>query len=269
MIKTTPRTKGWKEKVERSKKNGPRNTIYWVKAQRRMEDGTLLKNAKWRTSSTYNGSWKDNQKHGFGVQMYANGDKYEGMWRANKRHGSGTLWIQSDRNGILRKLYTGDWANDQMDGKGTMYFENGDKYEGMWRGNQRFGRGKLIYNDGDVYVGQWNGNLRCGYGCLFKASGDQFEGMWLDDLREGKGSYIFKETGKMLLGEWVNDHPKCVVYADVSQLEELRNDIEMALRRGTPEGRYPVCVDCVYYEYSRGLVYLCYSEYNITRVCII
>ena len=85
------------------------------------------------------------------------------------RHGSGTLWILTKKNGILRKLYTGDWAKDKMDGRGTMYFENGDKYEGMWRENLRFGKGKLVYNDGDMYIGQWNLDKRCGY-CLLYTS---------------------------------------------------------------------------------------------------
>ena len=214
------------EKSKRSNKNGPRNTIYWVKPQHRHEDGTLLKNTKWRTSTTYNGSWKDNKKHGFGVQMYANGDKYEGMWKDNLRHGSGTLWILTKKNGILRKLYTGDWARDKMEGRGTMYFENGDKYEGLWRENMRFGQGKLVYNDGDMYVGQWNLDQRCGYGCLFKSNGDQFEGMWLRDAREGRGSYYFKETSKMIVGEWVDDYPKCVIYCEADEIDDVRKEID-------------------------------------------
>ena len=215
------------EKSARSNKNGPRNTIYWVKPQHRHEDGTLLKNTKWRTSTTYNGSWKDNKKHGFGVQIYGNGDKYEGMWSENMRHGSGTLWILTKKNGILRKLYTGDWSGDKMEGRGTMYFENGDKYEGMWKENLRFGKGKLVYNDGDVYIGQWNLDKRCGYGCLFKSTGDQFEGMWLDGKREGKGSYFFKETGKMIVGEWVDDRPKCVVYSEMDEIDEVQEQIHL------------------------------------------
>lgn len=220
----------WKDKIEKSMKNGTRNTIYWVKPQHKHEDGTLLKNTKWRTSTTYNGCWKNNKKDGFGVQIYGNGSKYEGMWENNMRHGSGTLWVTYKKNKALRKLYTGDWAYDKMEGKGTMYFDNGDKYEGMWKANQRFGKGKLLYNNGDLYVGQWNLDTRCGYGCLFKASGDQFEGMWLNNEREGRGSYFFKNTNKIIVGEWINDNPKCVIYCDINTSKQIKNDIDHHLK---------------------------------------
>lgn len=80
----------------KAQKNGPHSTIYWVKQQKKFEDGSF-KGEKWRASSKYTGSWHDNQKSGFGIQVYENGDKYEGGWNQGKREGQGTLWVQDEK----------------------------------------------------------------------------------------------------------------------------------------------------------------------------
>ena len=71
------------------------------------EDGSEKSN-KWSGSHKYVGDWKNNQKEGFGIQYYANGDKFEGGWTKNKRHGQGTYWVADAKN-KLRREYTGDW----------------------------------------------------------------------------------------------------------------------------------------------------------------
>ena len=42
-------------------------------------------------NDTYVGSWKDDQRHGYGVHTFANGDKYEGEYKYDKRNGHGNL----------------------------------------------------------------------------------------------------------------------------------------------------------------------------------
>ena len=74
-------------------------------------------------------------------------------------------------------------------------------------------------------------DTRCGYGCLFKSSGDQFEGMWLNNKREGKGSYFFKDTNKMIVGEWVDDCPNCVVYCDIKSSNKIKKEIDFKLKK--------------------------------------
>lgn len=109
----------------KANKNGPHATIYWVKQQSKFEDGSF-KGGEWRTSTKYIGSWEDNQKSGFGIQFYENGDKYEGGWHKNRRNGQGTLWVLDNKKN-LRRRYTGDWINDKKDGRGTMFFPNEDR----------------------------------------------------------------------------------------------------------------------------------------------
>nr|CEL73338.1 TPA: Junctophilin-3 [Toxoplasma gondii VEG] len=40
----------------------------------------------------YRGEWKDNKRHGFGIQTYLDGSTYEGQWREDRRHGHGIMW---------------------------------------------------------------------------------------------------------------------------------------------------------------------------------
>lgn len=53
---------------------------------------------------------------------------------------------------------------------------------------------------------------------MTKANGDNFEGNWIGGKREGKGSYFFRSSGKVIIGEWVNDMPKTAIISDI-QLE--------------------------------------------------
>jgi hypothetical protein len=205
----------WKLNDQKANKNGAHNTIYWVKPQKQYEDGSYKgKGQKWRTSHKYTGSWKDNMKHGFGIQVYENGDKYEGGWHENTRNGQGTLWVR-DQKKSLRRRYTGDWLSDMKEGRGTMFYENEDRYDGYWSQNQPTGEGRMIYSNGDVYVGQWSFGKRSGYGALTKRNGDHFEGNWVNDKREGQGSYFFAEKNQLFVGEYVEDQPKCGIYSEV------------------------------------------------------
>lgn len=139
-----------------------------MKQQKKFEDGSF-KGEKWRTSSKYTGAWKDNQKAGFGIQVFENGDKYEGGWLAGKREGQGTLWVLDEKKN-LRRRYTGDWVNDKKEGRGTMFYDNEDRYDGFWSQNRPCGEGRMIYKNGDVYVGSWDVGKRSGYGVLTKYS---------------------------------------------------------------------------------------------------
>ena len=136
------------------------------------EDGSE-KPKKWIGSNKYVGEWKDNKKHGFGIQYFENGNKYEGGWSENKRHGQGTFWVCDAKN-KLRREYTGDWETDQKKGRGTMFFKIGDRYDGMWMESKPHGEGRMIYANGDVYEGMWFMGKRSGYGVMTKRCGDHF-----------------------------------------------------------------------------------------------
>lgn len=61
---------------------------------------------------------------------YPNGDRYEGEIEESqgKRHGKGTMFYNTGER------YIGEWNMDQETGHGIKYFADGNKYEG----NKRF-----------------------------------------------------------------------------------------------------------------------------------
>jgi hypothetical protein len=212
----------WKTNDIKANKQGPHSKVYWVKEQSKQEDGTYLR-VRWKINNCYQGNWKDNKKCGFGIQFFENGDKYEGEWLDNKKHGYGTYWVKNEKKKLVRS-FTGQFFADHKNGKGTMYFSNGDRYDGHWENNEMSGFGRMVYSNGDVYVGHWANDERNGYGVFTKNNGDYYEGNWLMNKREGYGSYYFSESQKVIIGEWVNDSPKVSVLYKADQ--ESQDDVD-------------------------------------------
>jgi hypothetical protein len=46
-------------------------------------------------------------------------------------------------------------------------------------------------------------------------------GFWRDDKKEGSGSYFWVSTGKVLVGEWVDDIPKSGVYMKAGENPDM------------------------------------------------
>lgn len=73
----------------------------------------------------------------------------------------------------------------------------------------------MIYSNGDIYEGSWLNDLKHGYGILEKKNGDKYYGHWNIGLKEGQGYYYYSSTGKIYLGEWHEDAPRCGIFTDV------------------------------------------------------
>ncbi|CAE7520464.1 MORN3 [Symbiodinium sp. CCMP2456] len=208
----------WKKHDRKAMKTGQRGTIYWVGKQIIAEDGS--KTGQVEKGASYQGEWDNNEKNGYGVQVFPNGQKYEGQWANGMRNGEGTLWVPFGKAKKLRKLYVGGWKNDKRHGRGTCFFKDGQFFQGDWTQGKMNGQGLLRYSNGDLYIGEWSNGLRSGQGTLTKANGDCYEGFWLNDKREGSGSYFYAESGKVFVGEWVNDLPKAGVYTQANSNPE-------------------------------------------------
>jgi len=52
---------------------------------------------------------------------------------------------------MINKQLSGEFRNDKMNGKGTYYFVNGNKYTGDWIDDRRTGQGVFIWSNGDRY----------------------------------------------------------------------------------------------------------------------
>lgn len=85
--------------------------------------GVSSSNVRWM----YSGESINNERHGFGVCHWENGDRYEGSWANNKTHGYG-IYVQGDG-----ARYDGQFFEHRMHGFGVCVFLDGDRQEGEWR----------------------------------------------------------------------------------------------------------------------------------------
>ncbi|KXZ53902.1 hypothetical protein GPECTOR_6g820 [Gonium pectorale] len=192
----------WKTADQKAQKEGPHHTVYWTTGER------------------YQGSWKDNKKHGKGTVIYKNNDKYEGDWANDMRHGLGTLWLYRDGKYVVR--YNGEWRNDQPTGHGTFFADNGDTYEGEWLNGKRHGKGRAVYGGrpvdgfgGDVYEGYFENDVKSGPGTMMYANGDVYEGLWANDQKNGTGTYFYMSKGKRFDGVWADGAIRCGTYSEI------------------------------------------------------
>ena len=75
---------------------------------------------------------------------------FVGEIKGKKRHGFGTYTWADDGC-----YYTGQWVNDQQNGKGTMTFKNGTRFEGDFFKNNIHGNGVLTTAIGERISGQF------------------------------------------------------------------------------------------------------------------
>jgi TonB family protein len=66
--------------------------------------------------SKYNGEFRNDIRHGWGVFTFTNGDQYSGMWRQDKREGYGFQTFKDDKGSTYR--YSGLWRDGLKHGEG-------------------------------------------------------------------------------------------------------------------------------------------------------
>lgn len=106
-----PKEQLWKVNDRKAQKNGMNRAIFGVKTHV-IKDTIKRRNVKamektWDIGNIYQGEWKNNQKHGYGIQVWAVGNKYEGDWANGLCEGHGIFWVKHKEE--LRKVYAGNW----------------------------------------------------------------------------------------------------------------------------------------------------------------
>ena len=174
--------------------------------------------------STYEGQWVDGVPHGCGtatgtVQPYTytgewdNGWRvhgqethadwtYEGQYLVDEFHGQGVHEArEAQYKGIFDEgnfrhgtvtypdgtVYTGQWANYKMNGRGTRSHADGHTYSGEWR------EGYLTYGEhlapnGRKYVGEFSKGVYEGRGTLIRTSGTKCTGRFHKGKLHGSGT---------------------------------------------------------------------------------
>eukprot|EP01105_Mastigella_eilhardi_P004527 TRINITY_DN1604_c0_g1_i6.p1 TRINITY_DN1604_c0_g1~~TRINITY_DN1604_c0_g1_i6.p1 ORF type:complete len:896 (+),score=213.48 TRINITY_DN1604_c0_g1_i6:1541-4228(+) len=77
----------------------------------------------------YAGKWKNDKRHGFGVQVHHREGKYYGNWREDEKSGYG---VQIFPDGVTHVV---QWAHGKQKGQGCIIFPNGDEVAGVFDGN--------------------------------------------------------------------------------------------------------------------------------------
>lgn len=99
---------------------------------------------------SYEGTFKNGQKHGQGVRIFTNGNKYMGKFVENEICGEGTCvfmyvsiyHVYCIYSYIRIKIYVG-----------IMHYVCGNVYSGGWKGGFYDGKGSLLYSHGERYEG--------------------------------------------------------------------------------------------------------------------
>ncbi len=123
------------------------------------------------------GCLSGNCADGYGTYVTPNRERYVGEFVDGDKHGQG---IQYYADGKMK--YKGAFGDNERAGFGTYYFRNGDRYVGQFAENAPNGKGVYYFSDGDRFVGLFKEGKRHGYGVLYDSDGDKQEaGQYEDD----------------------------------------------------------------------------------------
>ena len=110
--------------------------------------------------------------------------------------GKGTLKYQNNDE------YEGEFIHGQPDGKGTIKLASGDEYSGQFTSGQRHGQGTMLFASGARYEGEWRQNKFHGSGLLVDEDGNIHEGDFVANMRNGRGKMTFAADGTIAVGTW-------------------------------------------------------------------
>ena len=89
--------------------------------------------------------------------------------------------------------YEGDFVDNVKEGKGIYYFSNGDIYEGEFFEDEKDGYGIYSYKNGEKYEGEFKEDKKDGHGIYYYLDGDRYEGEFKKGLAEGRGAYYYQD----------------------------------------------------------------------------
>ena len=105
---------------------------------------------------------------GYGKRIYNDGKYYEGEFKKGEKDGKGIIYY---KNGQIR--YKGDFKDGEFEGYGIYVVENGEYYMGEFKKGLMNGKGILYYKNGQIkYEGDWVDGNSEGYGKNIVESGD-------------------------------------------------------------------------------------------------
>mmetsp|Transcript_23848 Transcript_23848/g.42232 ORF Transcript_23848/g.42232 Transcript_23848/m.42232 type:complete len:328 (-) Transcript_23848:41-1024(-) len=117
----------------------------------------------------YEGSWDQDEMHGFGKFICECGDVYIGIWERDLRNWQGRMVT------IGQAVYEGSWREGLRHGYGIESWPDGQIYEGEFEEDMYHGQGRMQYPDQRVYEGGWTRGIKHGKGTITEANGDIYD----------------------------------------------------------------------------------------------
>lgn len=102
--------------------------------------------------------------------------------------------------------YEGDFKDGKMNGEGTLTFVNGDSYKGNFANDMFSGKGTYKYANGDIYEGDFKNDLFDGNGVLTTKKGNKYTGGFREGKFDGDGT-VTQPDGDTLSGTFKMDIP--------------------------------------------------------------
>ena len=186
-----------------------------------------------------NNNYNDDKKQEYKKINYDDGKYYIGPVLNGLPNGKGKMYY---KNGNL--FYEGDFKQGIKEGNGKIFYEDGEYYDGEFSNDQINGKGKYYYDNG-YYEGDLINGKRHGKGKYYWENGKIYEGDWFNNLKEGYGKFIY-EDGCYYIGFWFKDnkHGKGKqFYKDGT----IQSDIDFVNDKYEGYGRY---------NYGNGTYYL-------------
>jgi len=132
-------------------------------------------------TETYEGTYCEAKRSGYGKYTYFNGDVFSGMWDEGTKKGYGEMV----------------YAAPKEEGEGE------EGAEGKKRGGKYFGNyGAITSADGVSGALSGDENVRNGEGTFVYTNGDRYSGGWSKGKKAGQGTYFFKHDRTRLVGTW-------------------------------------------------------------------
>ena len=158
----------------------------------------------------YTGYWVDNQRDGYGEEIFEDGSHYKGNFKKNERDGDG-IYIWSDGT-----QYKGNFKNSLIEGKGTINYVDGRSYQGFWKENKFHGYGIHKWGNGNYYDGCYSLGVKNGDGVYCWSNDCYYNGQWLNNFLHGEGTLNIKNR----------NHNGIWRYGKLIRMIELNNNIE-------------------------------------------
>lgn len=119
--------------------------------------------------------------------------------------------------------YHGSVKDGLKNGKGIIYFKNGEKYDGNWFNNEKHGKGKYFYEDKSNYSGDWKNDKYNDIGMFTNDVNIKFYCKWLEGKKDGKGYIILNNDNyknSIIECNWNSDlisNSGIIIYEDGSK----------------------------------------------------